>query len=98
MRKILLTTAAAALALGTLASTAGGAEARPGYRDNGRAHYAGRRGNRAGAAVAVGVAGALIGGAIAANASRQHGYYDQPYGGGYGAPAYGPGPGSYYDY
>jgi hypothetical protein len=64
------------------------------YRGRRYGHARGRRGygrNAAGAAAAVGIAGALIGGAIAAQHSRRD-YYDQPYGA-YGGPAYG----GYYD-
>ncbi len=60
------------------------------YRGRRYGHARGRRGvgrNAAGAAAAVGIAGALIGGAIAAQHSRRD-YYDQPYRG-YGGPAYG---------
>jgi len=64
------------------------------YRGRRYGHTRGRRGygrNAAGAAAAVGIAGALIGGAIAAQHSRRD-YYDEPYGA-YGGPAYG----GYYD-
>ena len=59
------------------------------YRGRRYGHYRSHRGrNAAGAAVAVGVAGALIGGAIAAQ-NRRDTYYERPYrsygyyGGGY---------------
>ncbi len=64
------------------------------YRSRRHGHYRSRRGyrNAAGAAAAVGIAGALIGGAIAAQNSRRDYYYEQPHYGVYGGPAYG-----YYD-
>lgn len=51
------------------------------YRHRRHGHYRARRGygNAAGAAAFAGVAGALIGGAIAAQNQRQY-YYEQPYG------------------
>ena len=51
------------------------------YRARRYGAYRARRGygQAAGAAAAVGIAGALIGGAIAAQQPRQY-YYDQPYG------------------
>ena len=64
------------------------------YRGRRYGHYRGRRGGgygrAAGAAAAVGIAGALIGGAIAAQNRRDY-YEARPYGA-YGGPAYG-----YYD-
>ena len=95
MRKFLALATGAALLGGTMLATS--ADARPGYRHYhggygyGAPRYYGggygyrRRGN-AGAAVAAGIAGALIGGAIAAQQPRP--YY-------YGRPAYGPGYGYY---
>jgi hypothetical protein len=88
---------AATMTLGTVVSTA--AEARAGYRHGYYGHqaryygYRRHRGNAAAAAAAVGIAGALIGGAaIAANRNR---YYDEPAYPAYGYPAYG---GGYYGY
>jgi hypothetical protein len=90
--KVIATVLAATMALGTIMTSA--AEARP--RGAGYAHgharaygYRRHRGN-AGAAAALGIAGALIGGAAIA-ASQRHRGYDY-----YDAPGYGPGPG-YYD-
>ena len=87
--------AASALAASTLAiSTA--ADARPGYRNGHQAYYGGRRRggggarNAAAAAAAVGIAGAVIGGAIAASQRPRYDYYDGPraYGPGYGGYGY----------
>ena len=95
MRKFALVTAAAALALGSIATTTS-AEARPGYRGgyNG-GYYGGRRGIGTRAAVGLGIAG-LAAGAVAAGAANSY-YRDSGYGPsygyrggyGYGAPAYG---------
>jgi hypothetical protein len=88
--------AQAAPASNTLPSVDALAAAVPGvdyaqYRGRRHAQRHGYRGNRArnaaGAAAAVGIAGALIGGAIAAQHARRD-YYDQLYGS-YGGPAYG---------
>lgn len=105
MRKFMALAAGAALLGGTIISTRQ-AEARPGYRGyhggyGGYRHYGHRRGY-GGAGIAAGVAGALIGGAIAAQQPRYYGY-GPGYGYGYGyAPryryrAYGP-PAYYYGY
>lgn len=105
MRKFLAIATGAALLGGTMIATTNSADARPGYRGyygggyGGHRHYGGygRRGN-VGAGIAAGVAGALIGGALAAQQPRYYGY-----GPGYGyAPAYryrsyGP-PAYYYGY
>ncbi|MGA0596702.1 hypothetical protein [Enterovirga sp. CN4-39] len=63
------------------------------HRGRRHGHYRSHRGrNAAGAAAAVGIAGALIGGAIAAQQRRDY-YYDRPYGAyGYYGPGY-----DYYD-
>jgi hypothetical protein len=89
---------AATMAIGTVMTSA--AEARPrgagyGHGNHGRVYGARRHRGNAGAAVALGVAGALIGGAAiaASNRNRRDEYYDGP---GPGYPAYGPAPG-YYD-
>ncbi len=76
--------------LDALAAAVPNAEYAP-HRGRRHGHYRSHRGrNAAAAAAAVGVAGALIGGAIAAQNRRD--YYDErPYGA-YGGPAYG-----YYD-
>lgn len=104
MRKFMALAAGAALLGGTLIS-ASQAEARPGYRGGyggyggGYRAYGGgyRRGGRGyGAAAGLGLAGALIGGAIAAQQPRYYGY-----GPGYGyAPTYyyRPAPTYYYGY
>ena len=101
MRKLALITAAATMAVGSLAATTG-AEARPygyGYHGGGYGHQGyyrgGRRGIGTGAAVGLGIAG-LAAGAIAAGAARDaygYGYSRPAYGYGYGAPAY-----DYYGY
>ncbi len=88
MRKFALLTAAATLALGSVAATTG-AEARPyGFHGGGYAHHGyyggGRRGIGTGAAVGLGIAG-LAAGAIAAGAARDAYGYDY----GYARPAYG---------
>jgi hypothetical protein len=97
--KTIATVLAATMAICAVMASA--AEARPrgpgyGHGQHGRV-YGGRRGRggNAGAAVALGVAGALIGGAAiaASNRNRRNDYYDGP---GPGYPAYGPAPG-YYD-
>jgi hypothetical protein len=96
LMKMIATLMAGALALGSVATTA--AEARPRGQAYGRAHHAQPHGYRrhrgnAGAAAVVGIAGALIGGAAIAAASRHRRdrYYDaEP------AYGYGPPPG-YYD-
>ena len=97
MRKFVSLAAAAALLAGSVVVPKA-AEARPGYRHHhggyhayrghGPRYYRHRRGN-AGAAAALGVAGALIGGAIAAQQRPHYGY-------GYGA--YGPPPPPAYGY
>ena len=98
MSKFVSIIAATAIA-GTTLVAAGSADARPGYRGG---HYAGgygyRRGGRGrvGAAIAVGAAASIIGGAIVANQYRRndgYGYDRRPAYGAYGGPAYG-----YYGY
>lgn len=90
MSKIVSLLAATAIAGSTLVA-ASSADARPGYRGG---YYAGgyahrRRGN-VGAALAVGAAAGIIGGAIAANQYRRNDdYYGRPAYGAYGGPAYG---------
>lgn len=92
MSKIVGLAAAAAVLGGTLLATPS-AEARPGY-GYGYGYgpqyaYRGRGYRRGGAgpAIAAGVAGALIGGALATQVAPRYGYYDGPYG--RPAPAYG---------
>lgn len=100
MRRLVSFVTAVALLGSTFAATT--ADARPGYRKGAPvARYHGRRrGNAAAGAAVAGIAGALIGGAIAAQNRRR--YYDDPGYGYYGGPAYGyyaPGPyRGYYDY
>ncbi len=110
MRKFALLTAAATLAIGSVAATSS-AQARPYGFHGGYGHHGygygrgyGRRGIGTGAAVGLGIAG-LAAGAIAAGVARDsYGYGAPAYGYsapayGYGAPAYGaPAYGSYYGY
>lgn len=90
---------AATAIVGTTLLAAGSADARPGYRGGyhaGGYGYRRRGGNGVGAAIAVGAAATIIGGAIAANQYRRdegYGYYGRPAYGAYGGPAYG-----YYGY
>lgn len=70
------------------------------YRRHGRRAYRGWR-NAAGAAVAAGIAGAVIGGVIASQNrdryyDRGYGYYDRPHG--YYGHSYGYGPSYYEEY
>lgn len=100
MSKIVSILAATAIA-GTTLMAASSADARPGYRGGYQAGGYGyrRRGGNGGlgAALAVGAAATIIGGAIVANQYRRsdqgYGYYDRPAYGAYGGPAYG-----YYGY
>jgi hypothetical protein len=101
MKKLASALAATAVLVGGSLATTSGAEARP-YRYYAKPGYSGAyayprhgyyRGYRrnAGAAVAAGVAGALIGGAIASSAAPAYAYPPPAYG--YPRPAYG-----YYGY
>jgi hypothetical protein len=97
MKKIAIIVAAAT----ALCSLVTDAQARPGVRPGHGAHYghgrvySGRHRGNAGAAVAAGIAGALIGGAAIAATSRHRDYY-VALPAAYGYPAYGPAP-AYYD-
>lgn len=98
MKKVISLLAATALVGATMIS-APQAQAKPGVQEQYAGYYGPRRGyrhrggNAAGAAAAVGIAGALIGAGIAA--SQRDRYYEGGYGYGHRAPAYyGPG---YYD-